>query len=49
MTVEEAMENPIFMKQMSVGRNQEATLMYYRDYKPQFESYDDFMRFCFEN
>lgn len=43
----DAMENQKFEKQMNVGNSLEKTLAYYENYVPPFNSFNDFINYCF--
>ena len=42
------MSNATFVKKMQLGNSEEQTLLYMKEHAPKFESYDEFIKHCFE-
>lgn len=47
-TSESVMSNATFVKKMQLGNSEEQTLLYMKEHAPKFESYDEFIKHCFE-
>ena len=47
-TSESVMSNAVFEKKIQLGNSREQTVLYMKEHTPVFQSYDEFMEYCFE-
>lgn len=47
-TSESVMSNAAFEKKIQLGNSREQTVLYMKEHAPVFQSYDEFMEYCFE-
>ena len=47
-TSESVTNNTVFEKKIRLGDSEEQTFLYMKEHAPKFKSYDEFMKYCFE-
>ena len=47
-TSESVTNNAVFEKKIRLGNSEEQTYLYMNEHAPKFESYDEFIKYCFE-
>lgn len=47
-TSESVINNAVFEKKIRLGNSEEQTYLYMKEHAPMFESYDEFIKYCFE-
>ena len=47
-TSESVKRNAVFLKKLQLGNSEKRTALYMKEHAPVFQSYDEFMEYCFE-